>query len=661
VKNLYPGRQSVSVQYHCRPRAHGSNWGFQTQAKLAGQEKFAFLDHVNGELIAGLGGPDISSLYQMSLGEIGTGEKPRDAVELTLQRWIWSKQSRIRAIRIVTEPSLTATQTLQPTPLNNAIRRRLGELAPRDQAGRPSWGAAVIPSTVKVKPKSFRFGGLTPEAMRDSAELSACRNERESFQILLFNCQGPLEDVTWSVSPVTGPDGEPTEEIGVLAAPVGYVQQLLDPYTVDTYGYMPDAILPFMDKLSVATGDARTLWVRLAVSSEAAPGVYRGAVTVTPSGKPPFVAPFTLRVWDVELPNFSYLPVVICTGATLPGGPEAQFAPEMDYRINPSNIYGWNDEYFGLLEKWAEMGVRAVNLHYIWKKMIDPETKMPTEEQLQTWCDEIGERYAACKAAGLGDAAYVYMFDEGKPEWYPALRAVSDAIRARFPDLTILTTAQVTDFGVETDMEAIDAWCPNAWGRYRDPNLADRVHALGDQAWWYTCNSPRPPQANVHIDNLGMETRMLLGLRSWAYRVDGFLYYMTRSSFKYYDPIESGPYSDWVLRGKRSYGDGQLYQKTTGSKPLPSIRMECIRDGLEDYDLLAIASACCDALEAAGKDVNPRMRQRIRDLRRVPNDYVGVDLRDYCRDADALAKLRQDLGEYVEAAQAALGREVQPQ
>ena len=83
--------------------------------------------------------------------------------------------------------------------------------------------------------------------------------------------------------------------------------------------------------------------------------------------------------------------------------------------------------------------------------------------------------------------------------------------------------------------------------------------------------------------------------------------------------------------------------------PLPSLRMENLRAGLEDYDLIAIARNHQAELEEAGKTLDLKAAEVLKQLNTVPNPYVRSVI-DYCRDPQELEALRRDLAEYIRQA-----------
>jgi len=646
IRGLHPGAQQTAVQYFSQPFAHGSTWSYRGYATVAGVKDKAVLAADRGRVVRGTGGHDQSTLYDRVVGTVGGEDDPARSVAVTIGKNKWSKQLSIRGLRVVTAPSMTATLTTMDRPEQRRVRAALQPMGPAGANGERAYHVAALPSAVKVKPKSF--AGLDPSMLSDRADLAEARHAHASFQILLYHPDKTLKNVSWSVEGLNAPEGGDGGALETTVAPVGYVRQPQSPHQVASYGYLPDPILTFMESVTVKPGDAQTLWVRVKIPADAASGVYRGAVVVEPEGMPAHRVPVELKVWDVVLPEMPHLPVV--TGV----GKQSDF--EMGYGINPASIYAGNNvfakpasEAMPVLKRWAERGVTAVNLRYFTYRDQPP----PPADELNALVGDIERRYELAKRAGLGEEAYVYMFDEAKPSDYQTMAVVAGAIKDRMPDLKLMTTAywgRDESFGREAGVP-IDIWVPIVQ-HFRKPDLAEIGRAKGREIWWYTANYPRSPMPNVLHDNAAMETRMLMGLMPHAFGVEGYLYYAT-TRWRGRKPITDGPYTDWKIQ--RGYGHGGWYQKTRNNQPLPSVRLENFKDGLEDYDLIAIALEHKQALVEAGESIDSPVSDTLSELTDVPNPYVQSVL-DYTRDPAELEALRRDLADYIHQADRRLNR-----
>ncbi|KUK46089.1 MAG: Uncharacterized protein XD73_1037 [Anaerolinea thermophila] len=110
---------------------------------------------------------------------------------------------------------------------------------------------------------------------------------------------------------------------------------------------------------------------------------------------------------------------------------------------------------------------------------------------------------------------------------------------------------------------------------------------LGKKVWWEFTYTDTPPFANPGvIDRTGVESRILPVL-AWLDRVDGLVYLKTND-------WDIDPWTQAFSNGA-SNGDGYLFyppnepfQPCTpeGTRLIPSIRLELLREGLEDYAYL---------------------------------------------------------------------------
>jgi hypothetical protein len=645
VTGLPAGTHQVFLRYFSQARLPGNPWWFALQAGLeGGNTARGWLDQNADRIISGTGGHDPTTLYETLVGTVGGEEEPVSQVTLWVQRYEWSELARIGAIRIETDPSMHAGTTDAPTPINDGIRATLLANGPQTE-GKPAYGVAVVSGTLKVRPKSF--AALQGQELLAQVDLAAARGEYESRQIVLYSPDRDLEGVTLQGSDLTGDNGQVIPADELLFAPVGYCPYRL-PSNLSIHGYWPEPILTFLKEFSVRRGDVQSLWYRVHVPRETPAGTYRGTVRISAKDAPACTLPVVLRVWDFALPLMPRLRVVV--GCNQVG------AFEMSYGLNPSTIYGFDEKWITELPAWAAAGATAINLGYIWGKDLDQETKLPTAAQLDDWVAQIGRRYLAATTAGLRSACYVYLFDEATAAWDPALRLISRRLRQEFPDLLLLTTAHRawSPGGVVKDgggtIADINGWCPLL--NHYDPKLAAEARLQGRQVWWYTCNSPEKPFPNLLMTHPAMDVRLLLGFMATAYRTDGFLYYATAGgSYGNLPAISEGPYTKWAIVDN---AHDHLYQKGPNG-PLPSLRLEAIRDGLEDYDYLHLAEACSRDLRTAGAASPPlaALADAISPYFAPGNGLVG-SLTSYSEDPAALETVRRKLGEYIERAQQAL-------
>lgn len=642
VRGLPPGIHQVYLRYFTQPRVPGNPWWFVLLRGLEEGREPSEPDRI----IAGTGGHDPNTVYETHLGTVGTEEQPTAQVVIWVERYEWSELARFGSIRIETDPSMNASTTAEVTPTNERIRLALLANGPKVD-GKPAYGVAVVSGTLKVRPKSFAT--LENQTLASGISMSAAKGQYESRQVVVYSPERDLSGLVLECSPLIGEGEAAIPPENVMFAPVGYCPYRV-PQDLSIHGYWPEPILTFLKELKIRPGDVQSLWYRVRVPRYAEAGVYRGTVTIRPKDAPACSLPVEVRVRDFALPKWPRLRVVV--GCNQPG----EF--EMSYGLNPGTLYGFDDNWLEEFPRWAEAGVTAVNLGYIWGQQMDQQTKLPTTAQLDGWVAQIRTRYEAATKAGLRDSCYVYLFDEATAEWDPAMRMVAKRLRQEFPDLLLLTTAHrawypeadVTDGG--GTIEDINGWCPGTW--HYSYNEASEARRRGRQVWWYTCNSPEKPFANIMMTHPAVDVRLLMGFMAFAYQTDGFLYYATTGGNWAGTPaITDGPYTQWPIVDN---AHDHLYQRGPDG-PLPSLRLEALRDGLEDYDYLYLARSCQTDLRGAGVS-SPELDALAREIEPyfAPANGLVQSLTQYTQDPQELEVVRERVGRYVEMAHSALGR-----
>ena len=135
----------------------------------------------------------------------------------------------------------------------------------------------------------------------------------------------------------------------------------------------------------------------------------------------------------------------------------------------------------------------------------------------------------------------------------------------------------------------VDNWCPTVDNYNSD--VQREKYADQPQKWWYTCVVPYPPYPSYHIEDTLISARALSWMQA-QYDVVGNLYWATTvyalydgGSYQFIEDYYTGNGS----RFPNVNGDGYLFYpgKLYGvNGPIGSLRLEAIRDGLEEYEVL---------------------------------------------------------------------------
>ena len=182
-------------------------------------------------------------------------------------------------------------------------------------------------------------------------------------------------------------------------------------------------------------------------------------------------------------------------------------------------------------------------------------------------------------------------------------------------------------------------------GSFRDRMWAEQ--AGGDEAWWYVTRRPCDPEITLIINTEAVNVRTLFWQQK-LYGVDGFLYYLvndwTNGTSKWYVPTADEFYFGMDAlheientQGINVYGNGILIYSGAyfaQTDPVGSLRLECVRDGIEDFEYLTMLEA------KYGKDV----------VNAIINEWT-TSVGEYSTDEEQFRELRAKLGALVEAAQ----------
>lgn len=473
----------------------------------------------------------------------------------------------------------------------------------------------------------------------DGLSLRLARNETESLQLLVSPLAEDLRGVrVFVVGDLLSVGGEAALPAHCVAChPVGYVEITnRTPYSIGrsvpcaaapgyvrvgrrpTPGWWPDPILDHLDAVDVRGSDMQSFWVRVRCQEGQPAGIYRGALVVSADNAAPVEIPFAVRVNDFALGRTSALPLAISFWpgvsstrkeydkdwevkmAAIKADPDApvnawwrherEWVSFMaDYLIPAISLYNYDSlckdgsrptEEFclrGLRQLKDEGRVGFVNIGY-WDAFYKGQS---VESWRKNHVERLRRFLDAAKEMGEESRAYTYGCDEVTADNFPRVAKAVEELKKEFPGVPVFTTSVDKDFGVGTKLSGIDWFCPLT--EDYDVRKADAARAEGRKVWWYICCEPLAPYANMFVECQPIEGRSLMGAQSVKFHTDGFLYYQI-ANWSTPRCIEFGPFTDWDPQSYLNFnGDGSWTRAGPDGIPLPTIRLENFRDGLEDY------------------------------------------------------------------------------
>ena len=524
----------------------------------------------------------------------------------------------------------------------------------------------------------------------DCVRIEAARDETESFQLVVIPVGETLEGMSVEAPPLEMKTGARSlGTVPVFWHPVAYVETGTPRgYTPEYVGWWPDVLMP-PGPFDAAAGERQPLWFKVCVPPDAAPGEYEGQVTVRHRGQSVSV-PVEVRVRNFRLPRPGALATAFgLYGHALSGWyhgkkpyqdvmPVETFARWCEfmgqYRLTPKNIA---NEYIQKLED--EQGTRLdlsllkQTVGALRPKYYAPYSfcvyRLPCPREVREgttktdpaiWVAALKQRADEYRRLGLPSEAYIYGIDEPAVKAYPFVQNVYRMVREAVPDFPIMQT--VNQSVPEALVWLVDIWCPLS-ARVDDDFYRARKQA-GDTLWIYICCGPKPPHANFFIDEPAIDHRVVF----WQARqagATGFLYWCVC----WWEGLP-GPTSDKphfpdvpvVLKDQAGTllrlgvnGDGILIWPGPDMTPYPSLRLEVVRDGIEDYEYLALLERCVEKAKALPQDRRPPQEviEKAEELCRVPEE-ISRSLTDYTKDPAPLLARRKAVGDMIERLTAVL-------
>ena len=286
-----------------------------------------------------------------------------------------------------------------------------------------------------------------------------------------------------------------------------------------------------------------------------------------------------------------------------------------EHRLPAGNPYLYSGpRSISSVAELAASGAKDINLMYIPLRG-GPKKLSYNSTDLTATLDALAPLVAALEAStdSLRKKALVYGFDEWSLEYNISIKQVLTAVKARWPWLRTAAAlnfhnAMPLDFPLDIWINSYTDW---DWLLPEKAVLRDAWMARGKAYWWYWCVGPEQPEfLNTFVERPGIEARLLFWLAALR-RVDGMMYYqinlwasqcadtaghpgpgqpVSRPSCAPVRRINGTGRVDFdpatFVSGSRfGNGEGSFTYPDEHGMPMSSLRLEAIRDGIEDWEL----------------------------------------------------------------------------
>ena len=479
----------------------------------------------------------------------------------------------------------------------------------------------------KVLQETAFFRGV--EATADVA-----RGEHATLQFVLRS-NANIDNLRASADAITSDQGALTE---VKVGYVGYVRVGRSTPTpsrdriVSPSGYYPDPILE-EETIDIRKDTSQPIWVSVAIPTEAQPGTYTGSLTVTGriAGRDFETSKtFSINVYPTVIERTSLWVTNWFTlsaqqlgrmNGGIPVEPYSEtywaltrkLARKMaEYRQNVALLsplhlasYSLEDGTYSIdftnfdktVELFIEEGVvgRIEGGHIgrrestwttpfvVYVPIVSPDTTVfelysITEEPARSFYQQFIPALTAHLKDKGWDAIYMqHLADEPISANIDSYIEIARFVKARAPELRVVEACHTRDLE-----RTVDVWVPQLNFLHDDYDFYDQSQQQGAEVWFYTCLAPQGEYANRFIELPLIKTRILHWI-NYKYRIPGYLHWGLNHWQG--DPFEETTgiitESGNVLPG----GDAWIVYPTEGGV-LSSIRIEAMRDGIVDYELL---------------------------------------------------------------------------
>lgn len=523
----------------------------------------------------------------------------------------------------------------------------------------PEPGRKFVVSSSRVRARAFRDRPWTfPVATKLYLELAA--NEYESIELVVVALPGGVKDVRVVCSELK------SRTASIRDVQVRPVADLYVPARGEHAGWYPDVLLPKKSFDVPADRVARGVWITVHAPADTPADLYSGTVTVSAAGCEPVEMPIAVRVWGFSVPHQRNLPTEFSMRphqlARFYFGQKAfnefskyltapvyrqLLAWQLEYRIAP---YPYCAGTAGTRSMVGYLGERldgdtVVELDFT---EYDKNTQLMLDHGVDMVCAGIlfsppeayyksflPKMYEHLRQKGWDEKAFIYGWDEFKPEKLAEVRQDHAWIKQFAPTFRhMIPVNHAENLPDPDDPGIMDIWVPilSLYSR----QFADERARHGQPVWAYIVNSS---EGSFDVRrSMGHYRSLFWNL--WRRRCAGFLYYGT--TFYHWAPgtadfnPDGSPKKTFLGRGGSNM-DFLCYP--AGARPEDglnaSVRLEAIRDGLEDWEYLHLLR---DLVES-GPKTSPQVRDAARLLEEIDSGLAGPLLEQRRSVAEAIETL----------------------
>lgn len=402
---------------------------------------------------------------------------------------------------------------------------------------------------------------------------------------------------------------------------------------VSPSGYYPDPILE-EESIDVDFGNTQAIWISIPIPADAVPGNYEGKVTISgKSGKRSFSLSkdYSVKVYPVTVGKTSlwvtnWFTIDTSKLKLLNGGRKVDpFSEEhlglirmlaakmAEYRQNVALIspltlseyeYAdgkWNIDFtnfdkivnifieekvIGKIEG-GHIGGREGDWNSQFAVMVPNDTaglenkfdmlRITEKRAKEFYTSFFTALTAHLKEKGWDKIYMQHIADEPTEQNFNTYIDIAKFVKNIAPGMPLIEACHSKNLG-----GILDIWVPQLDFMDRDYEFYNAQNKSGKEAWFYTCLSPKGEYVNRFIELPLLRTRYMHWL-NFKYEIPGYLHWGL--NWWNSDPFEEQTGIQYEGGNILPGGDSWIIYPDNG-RILSSIRLEAMRDGIVDYELL---------------------------------------------------------------------------
>lgn len=499
--------------------------------------------------------------------------------------------------------------------------------------------------------------------IKENILLYSASGEVESFQLVIIP-QQKLEDIEVEITDLKDEKNKNLiKKENFKLYKVGFVKTKKPYYNTLRVGLWPDPLIPLRGKFMIEKDKVQPIWINIYVPPNTPQGNYQGKIIVKAKNLKPKELNINLRVFGFSLPKESHLKTGFdfyeyLLNLRYPKKKEesereyknrleelkkAYYLDMLSHRINPIHNVGnpkflgkKDDRYlldfeefdkkvefyqkhgqicFGIAQEWP-WGYKG-NWTDSWYGYTDEEAVVGVFREYGKHLEE----------KNWLDSAYAYIFDETLHR----VKEFTFLIHKGHPKIKNLVTLIPQE-----NYPDVDIWCVRI--NDLDKINIEEYKKNKKEIWTYVAGQSNPfPSLNLDLPSI--EYRIIPWI-CWKYNLDGLIYWCVNWWHN------TDPWQD-PMSFPQQNGNGYLYYPDPeGKEVIGSIRLEVLREGLEDYEYLYILK---EKLEKIKKE-HPQKEEiikKIETLLKIPQSLLkSADIHTY--EGNIIYELKEEMGNLIE-------------